>query len=184
MLGGLDPILIFQFRKLLPGLLDIGSSNPKIPIVSTELSSSFPLPFIPLYLSEKLTGLYIDTETKSIEIDTQADTLSSGGTEQINQRGISSTVKIDMIANRDSIGISLLSALSDLIFPKVTSKEYSITYLHGAVTVFNGYLHSFSIDQNSSNELYKVSMELIKPSALKLPIPINPKEPGVTLGDR
>ncbi len=184
MLGGLDPILIFQFKKLLPGLLDLGSTVPKIPVVSSETSSSFPLPFIPLYLSESLTGLYIDTETKSIEIDSQAETLSSGDAEQITQRGISSTVKIDMIANRDSIGISLLSALSDLIFPKVTSKEYSITYLHGAVTVFNGYLHSFTIDQNSGNDLYKVSLELVKPSALKLPIPVVGKIAGTVLGDR
>lgn len=182
MLGGLDPILIFQFKKLLPGLLDLGSQQ-KIPIAS-ESSTAFPLPFIPLYLSERLTGLYIDTETKSIEIDSQAETLSNGDTEQITQRGISSTIKIDMIASRDSIGISLLSALTDLIFPKVTSKEYSITYLHGAVTVFNGYLHSFTIDQNSSNELYKVSLELVKPSALKLPIPIVGKVAGTTLGDR
>jgi hypothetical protein len=146
--------------------------------------STFPLPFIPIYLSEKLTGLYIDTENKSIEIDSQAETLSNGDAENINQRGISSTVKIEMLAVRDSIGISLLSALTDLVFPKVTSKEYSITYLHGAVTVFNGYLHSFSIDQNSTNDLYKVSLELIKPSALKLPIPIVGKVLGTTLGAR
>jgi hypothetical protein len=184
MLNGLDPILIFQFKKLLPGLFDLGTTKPSIPVVASESTSSFPLPLIPIYLSEKLTGLYIDTETKSIEIDSQAETLSSGDAENINQRGISSTVKIDMIASRDSIGISLLSALTDLIFPKVTSKEYSITYLHGAVTVFNGYLHSFSIDQNSSNDLYKVSLELIKPSALKLPIPVVGKVAGTALSAR
>jgi hypothetical protein len=177
MLGGLSPILIFQFRKLLPDLLGI-TTEAKIPVVASESSSSFPLPLIPLYLSESLTGLYIDTETKSIEIDTQVDTLSSGDAPNLNQRGIQSTVKIEMLANRDSIGISLLAALTDLIFPKVTSKEYSITYLHGAVTVFDGLLHSFSIDQNSNNDLYKVSMELIKPSALKLPIPIVSKITG------
>jgi hypothetical protein len=184
MLNGLDPILIFQFKKLLPDLLDLGTTKPKIPVVASEGVSTFPLPFIPIYLSEKLTGLYIDTENKSIEIDSQAETLSNGDAENINQRGISSTVKIEMLAVRDSIGISLLSALTDLVFPKVTSKEYSITYLHGAVTVFNGYLHSFSIDQNSTNDLYKVSLELIKPSALKLPIPIVGKVLGTTLGAR
>jgi hypothetical protein len=87
MLNGLDPILIFQFKKLLPDLLDLGTTKPKIPVVASEGVSTFPLPFIPIYLSEKLTGLYIDTENKSIEIDSQAETLSNGDAENINQRG-------------------------------------------------------------------------------------------------
>jgi hypothetical protein len=71
-----------------------------------------------------------------------------------------------MVPNADSIGISLFSALADLIFPKVTSKEYSITYLHGAVTVFAGLLHSFSITQKANTTCYNITLELIKPSAL------------------
>ena len=78
-----------------------------------------------------------------------------------------------MVANKDSIGVSLFAAMADLIFPVVTSKEYSITYLHGAVTVFAGLLHSFSISQNANNTLYTISMELIRPSAaFKAPIPV------------
>ena len=51
----------------------------------------------------------------------------------------------------------------------MTSKEYSITYLHGAVTVFNGLLHSFAVTQQANNELYNVTLELIKPSAAQAP---------------
>jgi hypothetical protein len=68
-----------------------------------------------------------------------------------------------MLANKDSIGLTLLSAVLDLIVPKVTSKEYSITYLHGAVTVFGGLLQSFNVTQNSENDLFNISLKLSKP---------------------
>lgn len=139
------------------------------------------LPVIPIYLSESLTGIFIDTESKSIEIDTSTDTLSDGSTPATNQRGIQSTVKIEMVASKDSIGVALFAAMADLVFPKVTSKEYSISYLHGAVTVFAGLLHSFSISQDGGTTLSKISIELIKPSAiatLKSTIPVVGKVTG------
>ncbi len=171
MLNGIDPIIIFNFKKKLsasseslPGF--VGPRKPTIPIVAAldKITDFIDLPVVPIYLSENLTGIFIDTESKSIEIDTTIDTLSSGGTPEVNQRGIQSTVKIEMVAHASSVGLSLFAALSDLIFPKVTSKEYSVTYLHGAVTVFAGLLHSFSITQGSNDNLYHVSLELIKPS--------------------
>ncbi len=169
MLNGIDPILIFNFKKLAP---DVQATIAAIPVVS-QIVQRIDLPAIPLYLSEIATGIYIETEDKSVDIETTTETLTNGTEPDLNQRGIQSTVKINMIANQDSIGLALLSALSDLIFPKVTSKEYSITYLHGAVTVFAGLLHSFSISQNSGNTLYNVSMELIRPGIMsKLPIPV------------
>lgn len=169
MLNGIDPIIIFNFKKLAPGLQE---TIAKIPIVA-DVVSVIDLPVIPIYLSEKLTGIYIDSESKSMEIDTSVDTLSSGDAPTMNQRGIINTVKIEMVASRDSIGVSLFAAMADLIFPKVTSKEYSITYLHGAVTVFAGLLHSFNISQQANNDLYTISLELIKPAAgLKSAIPV------------
>lgn len=169
MLNGIAPILIFNFKKLPPSLL---TSISEIPIVAS-IVSAIDLPLIPLYLDEKLTGIFIDTESKSLDIDTTTDTLTDGGSPETNQRGIQNVIKIEMKASRDNIGILLLSALSDLIFPRVTSKEYSITYLHGAVTVFGGLLHSFSISQNADDDLYNVTLELLKPTGKLLPsIPV------------
>lgn len=162
MLNGIDPIIIFNLKKLSPS---IQASIAKIPIVADTVAS-IDLPLIPIYLSEKLTGICITAESKSIEIDTDLETLATGENPVINQRGIQNNVKIEMIASSNSIGVSLFSALSDLIFPKVTSKEYSITYLHGAITVFGGLLHSFNIQQNTQNDLYEISIELIKPKAI------------------
>jgi hypothetical protein len=175
MLNGVDPIIIFNFKILPPS---IQASIAKIPIVESIIGA-IDLPLVPIYLSEKLTGIYIDTESKNIEIDTQTETLSSGGDPTFHQRGIQSTVRIDMLANQDSLGVALFSAMADFIFPRVTSKEYSITYLHGAVTVFAGLLHSFSMNQDASSTLYKISMELIKPSkGIKSAIPVVSKVTG------
>jgi hypothetical protein len=174
MLNGIDPIIIFNFKKA----SFLSEALSKIPLVSDVISTT-DLPAIPIYLSESLTGICIDTEDKSIEVDTNIDTVTNGDTPVINQKAISNTVKIGMTANRDSIGVMLFAALTDLVFPKLTSKEYSITYLHGAVTVFGGMLHSFSITQNAENTLYTISLELVKPGGPKGPqIPIVGKIAG------
>lgn len=177
MLNGIDPIIIFNFKKNLPA---VQSLVAKIPVVASVVDA-IDLPVIPIYLSERLTGIFIDAESKSMEVDTNVDTLSSGDQPEVTQRGLTNTVSIEMQASRDSIGVSLFAAMSDLIFPKLTSKEYSITYLHGAVTVFAGLLHSFSITQNANDDRYNIKLELIKPTAggIKSAIPIVSKSTGV-----
>jgi hypothetical protein len=178
MLNGIDPIIIFNFYKL-----DLAAQEAvaKIPIVS-DIVNKIGLPVIPIYLSESLTGLYVDTEEKHIDIETSTDTLSNGDTPKVNQKGINSVVRVNLIASRDSVGVTLLAALADKVFEKVTSKEYSITYLNGAVTIFGGLLHSFQINQNSENDLYSVTLEITKGSAVKTqdkePIPVIKKVVG------
>jgi hypothetical protein len=177
MLNGIDPIIIFHFSKLSP---ETAASVASIPVISS-IVNKIGLPPIPVYLSEKLTGLYIDSEDKNIDIETSSETLSNGEDPQINQKGINSTVTINIVASRDSIGLTLLSALADRIFQKVTSKEYSITYLHGAVTVFNGLLQSFAITQNSNNDLYNITLEIFRTTLeteTAASIPVVPKVTG------
>jgi hypothetical protein len=160
MLNGIDPIIIFQFEKLTDSASETLS---KIPLFD-KLVSKIGLPPIPIYLSETLTGLYIDSEDKSIEIETSTETLHDGEDPIITQKALNSTVKINMKASSDSIGLTLLSAMCDLILPKVTSQEYSITYLHGATTIFGGLLHSFNVQQTEGTDLLMVSLELTKSS--------------------
>lgn len=159
MINGLDPILIFSFFKKLTPAEQVSLKN--INIVS-QFVKTLELPPIPIYLSEKLTGLYVDSESKNIDIETNVDTLASGGSPEFNQKGISSAVKVNLLANKDSIGLNILSAIADLILPLVTSKEYSVTYLNGATTVFGGLLHSFAVDQDSNSTLMRISFDLIK----------------------
>jgi hypothetical protein len=156
MLNGIDPIIIFQFKKAFPSVSD---ALAKIPLVS-QIPTVVEAPPIPIYLSEDLTGLFIDSESKSIDSDTTTETKTDGSAPDINQKGINSVVKIEIVANKNSLGLTLLTALSDLLYEKLTSKEYSVTYLNGAVTVFNGLIHSFSIQQSANNELYNISIEI------------------------
>lgn len=175
MLNGLDPIIIFQFSKLTPAQ---SASLAKIPIVSS-IVSSIGLPPIPIYLSETLTGLFIDTEEKNVDIETQTDTLTDGSAPQVQQKGVNSTIKVTLKANKDSIGLTLLSAMVDIIFSKVTSKEYSIIYLHGPITVFNGLLHSFSVSQNADTDIEDITFEIDNIGVpAKTPVPVVSKVTG------
>ena len=72
MLGGQDPIIIFQLSKL----ADTGFAQrlSRIPLVS-EIPTLVEMPPIPVYLNEQLTGVYIDSESKNIAIDRDWETI-------------------------------------------------------------------------------------------------------------
>lgn len=156
MLNGTTPIMLFNFFKLTP---DQEASLSSIPIVS-DIVSKVGLPPIPLYLDEQLTGLVISSQNKNIDIETSIDTLKNGDTPVVNQKAIGSVTTINLVAQRDSVGVQIISALADLILEKVTSKEYSITYLNGAVTIFNGLLHGYSINEGENDDLYQVQIQI------------------------
>lgn len=158
MLNGLDPIILFHLFKATPSQLQSLSNIP----LASDIVSAIGLPPIPIYLSERLTGLYIDSEDKNIDIETTTSTLADASAPEVNQRGINSTIRIDLIANKDSIGVTLLSAMSDLVFQRASSQEYSVTYLNGAITIFGGLIRSFSINQNADTDLYNISIEISK----------------------
>jgi hypothetical protein len=178
MLAGIDPIIIFQFKKLAPSL---GAVLSKIPVVSDQ-KTLIEMPPIPIYLSEKLTGIYIESEDKIVDIETDTETLSDGKEPEVSQKGISSTIAINLVARKDSLGLALLSSMIDIAFDKATSQEYSITYLHGPIIVFRGLLQSYQANQNSSNELLSIKMEITKggKSPVKVPdVPVVPRVQGV-----
>lgn len=158
MLGGIAPVIIFNLFKKTP---DVESTLSKIPLVS-DFANFTTLPPIPLYLDEGLTGIFISNESKNVDIDTSTETNTKGTDPDTNQKGLGNIVTIDMFANNGSVGLTLLSAFIDSIYPLVTSKEYSITYIHGAITVFNGLLHQFSIQQSDQDDLYRVQLQLVR----------------------
>lgn len=175
MLNGLDPIIIFNFKKVLPSFGELIKTIP----LATKNPSTIDLPLIPIYLSEALTGVSVDTEEKNMDADTTILATADGTTPIVTQRPITSTLKINLIANQNSIAVALFTALSDLIFPKLTAKEYSITYLHRSVTIFQGLLHTFSIQQDGNATLYRIAFELvIPPPEKKALIPEVPKITG------
>lgn len=176
MLNGLDPIIIFQFNTKVPS---VSAQLAKIPLVS-DIPTIVEQPPIPIYLSEKITGLFIDAESKSIDASTQIETKTDGADVSVNQKGIASVLSIDIVANKTSLGVSLLVAMADLILEKMSSKEYYITYLHGATTLFRGVLHSFSVNQSADNDLLNIKIELSRGDTKNLPSVTNPRLPTVT----
>lgn len=158
MLGGRDPVIIFQFSKLAS---IAGSTIAKIPLIA-KIPTVIDQPPIPIYLSEEFTGLYIDSEDKNVDIETDTETASDGSSADVQQKGIATVIKVSMVAKKDSTAMMLLSAMIDLVFDKVTSKEYAITYLHGSTTVFRGVLHSYSINQTADNDLMRIEMQISK----------------------
>lgn len=159
MLNGLDPIIIFQFSKLFPA--ETGATIARIPIVS-QIPTVIDAPPIPIYLSEQITGLYIDSEDKNIDIETMVETKTDGSTADVQQKGINDVVTINIKGNKNSLGLTLLTTMASLILDRATSKEYAITYMHGAITVFRGLLHSFNVNQDSNSELLFIKIELAK----------------------
>lgn len=158
MLGAIDPIIVFQIYKNLPPATPETSA---IPLVSlARLRSTIAV--IPIYLSEEKTGVFIDTESKNIDIDTNTDSLSSGDGTNVNQKALGSITTVNLFAKKDSIGLTVLLALSEQILDKVTSQEYEVTYMNGAVTVFGGLIHAFSYEQGREDDLYKIKIEFAR----------------------
>lgn len=176
MLNGIDPIIIFQFSTKISS---VSEALARIPLVS-DIPTLVDQPPIPIYLSETLTGLYIDAESKSIDATTQMETKSDGGEISVNQKGIASVVSVDLVAAKNSIGLSLFSALADLVLEKMSSKEYFITYLHGPITVFRGLLHSYSMNQVAGDDLLRIKIELSRGDAKNLPSQTLQKLPTVS----
>jgi len=170
MLGGLDPVIIFQFSALAPSL---SAQLAKIPVIA-DIPTLIDQPPIPVYLSETVFNIVIDGESKSVDIDTTTETMSDGTAPEVTQKGIQSSVEINIEGKKDSVALTLLSALVDLAFEKVTSKEYSITYLHGATTVFRAVLHTYSVETVPGTDKLSVKIGLSRGQK-------NPTKPGTTV---
>lgn len=180
MLNGVAPIIIFSFKPQLTQALFSGVAG--IPVIGDVLNN-IGIP-IPIYLDENLTGIHVESESKAIDIDTQIQTRYDGKPANYDQRGLSNLITINMLANRTSILLSVLLAMNDVIFSKVVAKEYNITYLNGATTIFGGLLHGFSTQSGSDDDLIRIVMQIEKGNQNK-PTPANlsfqlPKITGAT----
>jgi len=164
MLNGVSPLIIFTFKKLIDlGVnLDDSFTGPPQPLVAGL--DRFPVPFVPIPvpLKEEITGVIVQSHSKSIDIKTESDTFADGKKPNVLQKGLNSSVTVQMTAKSDSIGMSIILALMDQIIEKVTSKEYNLTYINGAICVFNGLLDSFSMSENDNSNEVSMTMVISK----------------------
>lgn len=178
MLGGLDPVIIFHRRKRLE-VTEL--TNAQFMALSTEeLEGQYvDLPPIPVYLSETLFNIAIVGAGKSVDFETDTMTLSDGENPDVKQRGIQSGVEVTIEGKRDSIALIVLSSLIDVAYEKATSKEYAITFLSGATTVFRGVLHSFSAEEVEGTDKLSVKISLSKGDKTPTKKETVPSVPGV-----
>lgn len=176
MLGGLDPVIIFQFKKLAPLL---SSSIARIPLVS-QVPTLVAMPPIPVYLNEKLFNIVIGGTSKSIDIETDTETLTTGAPPDVNQKGIQSSIEVSITGKADSIALTLLSALIDQAYDKASSKEYAISFIYGATTIFGAVLHSYNVESVEGTDKLEIKIKLSKGD--KNPTKANPvgSVPGST----
>ncbi len=159
MLNGLDPIILIHLSKR-TDVQAFTNLQSLIPIVSSDIQDMIDFPPIPIYLSESIFGIVIDSESKNVDIITDFETKSNGDPAIKNQKGANSSITVNLTGLKDSIPITLLSAFIDIAFEKASSKEYAITYLHGATTVFRGLLKSFAIDQVEGTNKLSIKLEI------------------------
>lgn len=178
MLNGIEPIIIFQLYKLTP---NAETTLAKVPLTSgSKTKSTFAI--IPIYLSESITGIFIESESKNIDVDTEQNSLSSGEGGPVNQKTLGSVTTITMKAKQGSVGLTILLALSELILDKVTSQEYEVTYMHKGVTIFGGLIHGFSYEQGTDDDLYRIKLELSRGRPKTLSVQVAEDPTAVRLG--
>ena len=145
--------------------------------------SAVPIPF---YLSEKLTGVYVDTERNTLSISTDTigtkDKTKGNASDladlQVQQKGETQSVDISMVARRDNMGLNILLPLLKSIYDGlIRKKEYKIAYFNQNILIFNAKLANFSTDQHRTDNLMTISITLeippekedIKEEKIKLP---------------
>lgn len=162
MLNGIDPVLIFQFRKKQdPNFI---GPQPESILAKIPLVSSIPTfvdePPIPIYLSQQLTGIQIDSEDKNVDLTTDTETKSDGTDPSVEQKGLASTVTINLIAKKNSVMMTVLSAMADRAYEKASSDEYAISWIHGPTTIFRGKITSWAVNQNRDADLMTAKLEI------------------------
>lgn len=162
MLGGIDPLLIFTISPDDPNALKKSLSG--IPDSITGFLAATGIP-IPIYLNEKLTGIWLDSgEDKDLNFDTQPQQAVDGKS-KIQQRGIQSDVSINLAAKNDSLILTALLALAEQCFEKAVSKKYSVSYFNGPTTIIGGLISGFKVSSIPNSEKLMIAITLTKKHA-------------------
>lgn len=149
-----DPVLLIYFANTL---------TPQQ--IADKTGNLYSTP-IPIYLSEKLTGLYVDSEKKGLSISTENiveidKTTKNRSGLKVQQKGETQTTDISIVGRRDSVGLNLLLPMLQTIYDQVlATKDYRLAYFHNNVLIFNARLANLSINQNRDNNLVTIELSL------------------------
>lgn len=158
MLGlDVDPILIVYLPAGLPDRAKNALAG--IPVLDDVLGAGFP---VPIYLSEELTGIVVDADSKGIDLDLDVTGTADGGKPIVKQNALDSTVTINLEANKESIFLGVFLALADQIFQRAVAGTYSISYLNGPTTVFNALVKAITVTNDAGTDKMSISITLSK----------------------
>lgn len=160
MLNGVAPILIFSFEPNIAALNPLFNAIEGIPKIGKTLAG-IGIP-IPIYLDERLTGLYVDTEAKNLDLDTEIKPRYDEKQPYVYQRLQNSSISVNLLATRDSVMLPVLLALSDMIIPKLVSGKYSLSYLNGSTVILGGLLQGLNTSEGADDNLIRITLQIQK----------------------
>ena len=168
-LNKVDPLIIFKFAVDDPTFYDAYTEAAGIPVVGGLLSdillAAGGVP-IPIYLSEKFSGILIDSISNSFDIDTSVEGLNKATNLDITQRVIDSTTTVNMTCNnKDSLVLAAIIAFMDIVLRKAVSRAYTISFISGSTILLDALVKSFNTTMNADSELVNISMTLSKVNA-------------------
>lgn len=176
MINGGDPIIIFHIYNK-PKRTVFGPLN-EFDQRLDDLKSLIGIP-IAIPLNERLTGIYIENESRNIQVVTNIDPTTdkdelTGVTKspEVYQTGAESSVSISMKALEGSIMLTVFLAVAEQLISKLVSGEYGITYFNRSTVIFNGLLSGLSTSVDSGTDLMKIDFSL---STAKKKLPTLPK---------
>ena len=153
MLQGIDPVIVINLKT------KIAKETGFSALVKNTVDSFLDLNVIPIYLSEKITGLIIDSEDKSI-VSAIETTETETGQDIIKSRSVTSNLSLSIVGEETSLGIILMSSIMDVLYRKLHSLDYSIHYINKGISIFNAKLSSFNVSRDTGTTKFRISVEL------------------------
>jgi|SRR5690606_14953331 len=157
MLNGQVPLIVFTFAPPVGG--EVFNAISGIPIIGERVAQRIGVP-LPIYLDERISGLYVTAESRSIDVETEVNSRADDKTPKVKQWSLNSTISVTMVGQRDSAALATLTAFCDLAFQKVVSQNYGISYFNGNLVVLNGLLHGFSSETGNEDDLVRVILQI------------------------
>ena len=141
MLGGLAPVIIFNFYRSIntPKFLSGFVSSPKLPLVP-----------IPIYLDEKLTGIQLDDYNRTTSVEVMID-----GNESFEKIS-GDIVQLKFRAKRDNIVLTAISALIERILRLIENQDYSLTVFYDNIFIINASLEQFQTNLVEGTDLREI----------------------------
>lgn len=176
-LSSVAPILIFSIPFDADSLDPVYNALSGLPITQ-GLASAVGIP-IPIYLDEQLTGIYVNSENKNVDIATEGLDKQNSTKPTMKQTSVSNTVSVNMVGKKDSIFLAALLALVDLAYPALAKAKYRVSYLNGSTVVLGGLIQGISAQSREDNDLVDISLVIHKADSLGQDVPTTPSVPAL-----